>query len=168
MSELCSIQYLRRSALLRSVPCRAVPVTNLHIELRASRQLKTAETRFVGHLNTILQDCHSATNTPVGQHFRSVGHSHTDIQVTPFETIKTKNPFVRKAREAYLIDKHQLLTKVATTKGDEQIQVQNTHSQVYFKKVKKYLEKENKSLDKGHLLHTLRHFQSTLINSLHL
>ena len=45
---------------------------------------KTAETRFVGHLNTVLQDCHSATNTPVGQHFRSVGHSHTDIQVTPF------------------------------------------------------------------------------------
>ena len=42
---------------------------------------KTAEDRFVGHLNTILQDCHSNTKT----------HSHTDIQVTP--------PFVRKAYE---------------------------------------------------------------------
>ena len=72
---------------------------------------KTAETRFVGHLNTILLECHENTNTPVGQHFRLPGHSHTDIQVTPFEKIKTKNPFVRKAREAYLIDKHQLLTK---------------------------------------------------------
>ena len=41
---------------------------------------KTAEKRFVGHLNTVLQECHSATNTPVGQHFRSAGHSHTDIQ----------------------------------------------------------------------------------------
>ena len=71
----------------------------------------TAEARFVGHLNTILQDCHSATNTPVGQHFRSVGHSHTDIQVTPFEKIYSRNPFVRKAREAFLIDKHELLTK---------------------------------------------------------
>ena len=75
----------------------------------------------------------------MSQYFRLPGHSHTDIQVTPFETIKTKNPFVRKAREAYLIDKHQLLTKVATTKGDEQIQVQNTHSQVKFKKSRKYL-----------------------------
>ena len=72
---------------------------------------KTAEARFVGHLNTIIQDCHSNTNTPVGQHFRSAGHSHTDIQVTPFEKIKSRNPFVRKAREAYLIDKHELLTK---------------------------------------------------------
>ena len=72
---------------------------------------KTAEKRFVGHLNTILQDCHENTNTPVGQHFRSPGHSHTDIQVTPFEKMKTRNPFVRKAREAHLIDKHQLLEK---------------------------------------------------------
>ena len=70
---------------------------------------KTAEARFVGHLGTILQDCHSNTNTPVGQHFRSAGHSHTDIQVTPFEKVKSRNPFVRKAREAYLRDKHQLL-----------------------------------------------------------
>ena len=72
---------------------------------------KTAEARFVGHLNTILQECHINTNTPVGQHFRSPGHSHTDIQVTAFEKIKSRNPFVRKAREAYLIDKHQLLTE---------------------------------------------------------
>ena len=71
---------------------------------------KTAETRFVGHLNTILQDCHSNTKTPVGQHFRSPGHSHTDIQVTPIEKIKSRNHFVRKAREAFLIDKYQLLT----------------------------------------------------------
>ena len=71
---------------------------------------KTVETRFVGHLNTIMQDCHANTNTPVGQHFRSVGHSQTDIQVTPIEKIKSRNHFVRKAREAYLIDKHQLLT----------------------------------------------------------
>ena len=77
---------------------------------------KTAETRFVGHLNTILQECHSNTNTPVGQHFRSAGHSHTDIQVTPFEKIRSRNHFVRKAREAYLIDKYQLLTNALNKK----------------------------------------------------
>ena len=70
---------------------------------------KTAEARFVGHLNTILQECHTNTKTPVGQHFRLPGHSHTDIQVTPFEKIKSRNPFVRKAREAHLIYKHQLI-----------------------------------------------------------
>ena len=70
---------------------------------------KTAEARFVVHINTILQDCHTNIKTPVGQHFRLPGHSHTAIQVTPFEKIKSRNPFVRKAREAHLIDKHQLI-----------------------------------------------------------
>ena len=59
---------------------------------------------------------HENTNTPVGQHFRLPGDSHTDIQVTPFEKVKTRNPFVRKAREAYLIDKHELQTKVLNKK----------------------------------------------------
>ena len=72
---------------------------------------KTAEKRFVGHLNTILQDCHANTNTPVGLHFRSPGHSHSDVRVTPFEKIYSRNPFIRKARETFLINKHQLLTK---------------------------------------------------------
>ena len=72
---------------------------------------KIAETRTVGHLNTILQDCHAFTRTPVGQHFRSAGHSHTDLQVTPFEKIYLRDPFIRKAREAHLIDKHELHTK---------------------------------------------------------
>ena len=56
---------------------------------------KTAETRFVGHLNTILQDCHSNTKTPVGQHFRSPGHSHTDMflskcVIRPHKMLKKK------------------------------------------------------------------------------
>ena len=72
---------------------------------------KSAETRTVGHLNTILQDCHASTSAPVGQHFRSIGHSHTDFQVTPFEKIYSRNAHIRKAREAYLIDKYQLLTR---------------------------------------------------------
>ena len=63
--------------------------TNLLYELHCKKDSlpyigktsKTAEDRFVGPLNTILQDCHSNTKT----------HSHTDIQVTP--------PFVRKAYE---------------------------------------------------------------------
>ena len=48
----------------------------------------------------VLQDCHSATNTPVGQHFRLVGYSHTDSQVTPFQKIYTRISSIRKAGEA--------------------------------------------------------------------
>ena len=92
---------------------------NLIYELHCKRDLipyigetsKTAENRTIGHLNTILQDCHASTKTPVGQHFRSPGHNHTDLQVTPFEKIYSRIPFVRKARETLLIDKHELLTK---------------------------------------------------------
>ena len=72
---------------------------------------KTAEKRTIGHLNTILQDCHASTRTPVGQHFCSPGHNHTDLQVTPFQKIYSWNPFVRKARETFLIDRHEHLTK---------------------------------------------------------
>ena len=72
---------------------------------------KTAEVRTVGHLNTILLPCHSSTKTPVGTHFRSSGHSHVNLKITPFEKIRSRNPFIRKARESYLIDKHQLISK---------------------------------------------------------
>ena len=72
---------------------------------------KTAEVRTVGHLNTILLACHSSTKTPVGSHFRSSGHSHVNLKITPFEKIRSRNPFIRKARETYLIDKHQLISK---------------------------------------------------------
>jgi len=69
---------------------------------------KTAETRCVGHLNTILQECH--TKTPVGQLLISVQQATVtqDIQVTPIVKIKSKNHLVRKVSEAPLIDKYQL------------------------------------------------------------
>ena len=72
---------------------------------------KTAETRFVGHLNTIVQQCHVNTRTPVGQHFRAGAHSHSDVKFIPFEKIYSRDPFVRKARERELINKHDLITR---------------------------------------------------------
>ena len=72
---------------------------------------KTAEERCVGHLNTILQQCHVNTKTPVGQHFRAGGHSHSDVKFIPFEKIFSRDPFVRKARERMLINKHDLIEK---------------------------------------------------------
>ena len=69
---------------------------------------QTAEQRLVGHINTINLDCHHLTTAPVGRHFRdSPGHSHSDVRFTPFEKIKSRDPFIRKARERNLINKHQ-------------------------------------------------------------
>ena len=72
---------------------------------------KRAEERFVGHLNTVNLDCYRDTNLPVGRHFRDTpGHSQKDMRFTPFEKIVSRDPFVRKARETELINKHGLLT----------------------------------------------------------
>ena len=69
---------------------------------------KTAEERFVGHRNSIVQACQAATSLPVGEHFRSAGHSVTDFVFTPVEKI-SGGVFVRKAREKRLINKLNLI-----------------------------------------------------------
>ena len=71
---------------------------------------KTAEERFVGHLNTVVQQCNINTKTPVGQHFRSGPHSHADIQFIPFEKIYSRDPFIRRARETNYINKYGFLS----------------------------------------------------------
>ena len=63
------------------------------------------------HLNSVNLDCYENTNLLVGRHFRDLpGHCQKDIRFTPFEKIHSRNPFVRKARETELINKHGLLT----------------------------------------------------------
>ena len=64
----------------------------------------TAEERFVGHRNTIVQACHQGTSLPVGQHFQQPGHYVSDFVFTPVEKIYSNNIFVRKARERNLIN----------------------------------------------------------------
>ena len=50
-------------------------------------------------------------NLPVGRHYRDMpGHSQSDIRFTPFEKLKSKDPFVRKARESEINNKFDLLT----------------------------------------------------------
>ena len=64
----------------------------------------TAEERFVGHRNSIVQAYHQGTSLPVGQHFQQAGHSVSDFVFTPVERIYSDNVFVRKARERHLIN----------------------------------------------------------------
>lgn len=52
---------------------------------------KSAVTRFMGHKNTIVQQCHTGTSLPVGEHFQSAGHSVTDFIFTPVEKITSNN-----------------------------------------------------------------------------
>ena len=66
---------------------------------------KTAEARFVGHKNSIVQQCHEGTSLPVGEHFQNVGHSLPDFRFTPVEKIFS----VRKARERMWINNHDLI-----------------------------------------------------------
>ena len=65
----------------------------------------------MGHLNTVNLDCYVNTNLPVGRHFRdNPGHSQKDMRFTAFERLRSTDPFVRKARETELINKHGLIS----------------------------------------------------------
>ena len=69
----------------------------------------TAEERFVGHRNSIVQAYYQGTSMPVGHHFQQAGHSVSDFVFTPVERIYSNNIFVRKARERNLINTMDLI-----------------------------------------------------------
>ena len=71
----------------------------------------TAEERFVGHRNSIVQDYHQGTSLPVGNHFQQSGHSVSDFMFTPVERIYSDNIFISKARERNLINTLDLIQK---------------------------------------------------------
>jgi hypothetical protein len=70
---------------------------------------QSAEERFCGHRNSVVQACHENTNLPVGEHFRGAGHSISDFVFTPVEKIQSKNVFVRKVREKLMINRFNLI-----------------------------------------------------------
>ena len=71
---------------------------------------RRAMDRLADHVGTVTQDCHVNTRTPVGQHFRSAGHSVANLQFIPIEKIAPgADAFVRKAREKHLINKYNLI-----------------------------------------------------------
>ena len=60
--------------------------------------------RFSKHLGSSMQPCQEDTVKPVGRHFRLPGHDpHSDLVMLPIEKISDKEPFLRKAREAFYI-----------------------------------------------------------------
>ena len=57
--------------------------------------------------------------TTVSKHFRTNDHSANDITLIPLELIKSNRDRVRKAREAYLIEKGKTLEPLGMNKKDE-------------------------------------------------
>ena len=70
---------------------------------------QSAEERFCGHRNSVIQACQENTQLPVGEHFRGVGHSISNFVFTPVEKIMSKNVFVRKVREKLMINRFDLI-----------------------------------------------------------
>ena len=69
---------------------------------------KTGEERFIGHRNSIINNSESSSALPVGEHFRSAGHSVADLVFRPVEKIYGSD-FVRKTRERMYINRYQLI-----------------------------------------------------------
>jgi hypothetical protein len=69
---------------------------------------KTGEERFIGHRNSIINNSERGAALPVGEHFRSAGHSVADLVFRPVEKI-LGGDFVRKSRERMYINRYQLI-----------------------------------------------------------
>ena len=65
------------------------------------------QTRFSEHVGSATQYSQVGTSKPVGVHFRSTGHAHSDMVFLPFEKVKSKDRFILEAREAYWIKKYE-------------------------------------------------------------
>jgi hypothetical protein len=67
---------------------------------------RPAYIRFKEHLDSTEDP---GTTTPVGQHFKSAGHSITDMEMIPFEKVKADRA-TRKQRKQFFISNKNLIT----------------------------------------------------------
>ena len=75
--------------------------------------------RFNEHRRPVDKQTDSSKPTPVSEHFLCNNHSATDMQLIPLELVKSNRDSVRKAREAYLIERGQTLEPPGLNKKDE-------------------------------------------------
>ena len=67
------------------------------------------KTRFSEHVGSVTQPSQVNTKKAVGVHFRSGGHSHSDMSILPIEKVRSRDRFVLEAREGYWIKKYQVV-----------------------------------------------------------
>ena len=74
---------------------------------------RKVKTRFSEHVGSVTEPGQSNTNKSVGVHFRSAGHSYSDMRILPIEKVRSSDPFVLEARERYWINKYESLKNQA-------------------------------------------------------
>ena len=74
---------------------------------------------FNEHRRPVDKQTNSSKPTTVSEHFLCNNHSATDMQLIPLELVKSNRDSVRKAREAYLIERGQTLELHGLNKKDE-------------------------------------------------
>ena len=75
--------------------------------------------RFNEHRRPVDKRTNSSKPTTVSEHFLCNNHNATNMQLIPLELVKSNRDGVRKAREAYLIERGQTLEPHGLNKKDE-------------------------------------------------
>ena len=75
--------------------------------------------RFNEHRRPVDRPTPSSRHTAVSDHFLSDNHSPNDIELIPLELIHSSRDALRKAREAYLIERGQTLEPKGINKREE-------------------------------------------------
>ena len=75
--------------------------------------------RFNEHRRPVDKQTSSSKPTTVSEHFLSNDHNASDMLLIPLELIKSNRDSVRKAREAYLIDRGQTIEPLGLNRRDE-------------------------------------------------
>ena len=93
-------------------------VINHHIDCNSKNviymiQCNHCHKQYIGETKRRLKDC------TVSEHFLCNNHNATDKQLIPLELVKSNRDSVRKAREAYLIERGQTLEPHGLNKKDE-------------------------------------------------
>ena len=75
--------------------------------------------RFNEHRRPVDKQTNSSKPTTVSEHFLSNDHNASDMLLIPLELMKSNRDSVRKAREAYLIDRGQTIEPLGLNRRDE-------------------------------------------------
>ena len=75
--------------------------------------------RFNEHRRPVDKRTNISKPTAVSEHFLSNDHNANDMHLIPLELMKSNRVSVRKAREAYLIDRGQTLEPLGLNRRDE-------------------------------------------------
>ena len=75
--------------------------------------------RFGEHRRSVENPLQLMNPTPVSLHFNRPGHTFNDMLLIPLELIQNNRDSVRKAREAYLIDRAKTLEPCGINRRDE-------------------------------------------------